>query len=53
MAGGGARKEELGRLKGETEALEQVAIEKECVDVLNEIEEARQVAEDENAATGE
>ena len=53
MAGGGARKEELGRLKGEAEALEQVAIEKECVDILNEIEKARQAAEAENAATGE
>ena len=34
-----------GRLKGEAEALEQVAIEKECTDILNEIEKARQAAQ--------
>ena len=53
MAGGGARKEELGRLKGQAEALEQVAIEKECVDILNEIEKARQAAQAENKAKDE
>ncbi|MFQ5443773.1 MAG: hypothetical protein ACE5EK_04055 [Nitrospinales bacterium] len=39
------KEEELGRLKGEYEALEQVAIEKEC-NVAAEIEEARRMQDE-------
>jgi len=39
------KEEELGRLKGEYEALEQAAIQKEC-DVAKEIEAARQMEEE-------
>ncbi len=39
------KEEELGRLKGEYEALETAAIQKEC-DVAAEIEEARRMAEE-------
>ena len=41
---GGDKKEELARLKGEFEALESVAIQKEC-SVVAEIEEGRKEAE--------
>ena len=43
---GGDKKEELSRLKGEYEALESVAIEKECTDILLEIEKAKKRQED-------
>ena len=36
--------EELGRLKGEAEALEQVATQQECVELLDMIEKAQQEA---------
>lgn len=39
------KEEELGRLKGEYEALERAAIEKEC-DVAAELDEARKMAEE-------
>lgn len=38
---GGNRKEELSRLKGEYEALERMAIEKNCTAILASIEESR------------
>ena len=45
MIGGGNRKEEIGRFKGEARALEEVATQKDCTDVLEEIERKRQEAE--------
>lgn len=38
---GGDKKEELARLKGEHEALESIAIEKQCTTVLADLEAAR------------
>lgn len=47
------KKEELGRLKGEYEALEQAAIQKECSSVIQELEAARRAAaEQDNKADG-
>ena len=40
------RKEELARLKGESEALEQVAIQKNCLTLLEQIERERKVGEE-------
>ncbi len=45
---GDDKKEELGRLKGEYEALEETAIQKEC-DVAAEIEANRKMAEERKA----
>ena len=45
FAGGGDRKEEISRYRGEAKALEEVAIQKDCTDVLEEIERKRQEAE--------
>ena len=42
---GGDKKEELGRLKGECEALEKCAIEKEC-SIVAELEDARKQKEE-------
>jgi hypothetical protein len=41
---GGDKKEELGRLKGEYDALEQAAIQKDCM-IASELREARQQRE--------
>jgi len=45
---GDDKKEEIGRLKGEYEALEQSAIQKEC-DVVKEIDAARKMEEERQA----
>jgi len=45
---GGEKKHELGRLKGEYEALEKTAIEKEC-NIAAELEEARKRKEENDA----
>ena len=41
LAGGGDRAEELARLKGESEALEQAAIQKNCTALVEQIEQER------------
>lgn len=49
LAAGDDREEEVARLKGEYEAIESAAIAKEC-DIAPELEEARRVREEEEAA---
>ena len=44
FAGGGDRKEEISRYRGEVKALEEVATQKDCTGVLEEIERKRQEA---------
>jgi len=46
LAGGNDRAEELGRLKGESEALEIAAIQKKCTVLLERIEAERKAAKD-------
>ena len=46
LAAGEDRKEELARLKGEADALEQSAINKQCTEVLAQIEEERKLLEE-------
>ena len=45
LAIGSDKEEELARLKGEFEAVERAAIDKECSDVVREIERVREEAE--------
>lgn len=51
LAAGENRKEELARLKGEADALEQTAINKQCHEVIAQIEEARKLHEEKEVAT--
>ena len=44
LMGGGDRAEELARLKGESEALEQAAIQKNCTALVEQIEREREHA---------
>ena len=44
LMGGGDRAEELARLKGESEALEQAAIQKNCTALVEQIEQQREQA---------
>ncbi|MDD9822056.1 MAG: hypothetical protein OXU98_04120 [Gammaproteobacteria bacterium] len=46
LAGGNDRAEELGRLKGELEALEVAAIQKKCTGLLERIEAERKAAKE-------
>ena len=45
MSGSGEHAQELARLKGEIEALRQVAVDKDCKDLLEEIERERRKQE--------
>ena len=47
MIGGGDRKEDIRRLKGEIRALEETAIEKNCTHVLKNIDRKRHEADEE------
>ncbi len=47
MSGGGKHAQELARLKGQVEALRQVAVDKGCTELLEEIERERRKQEKE------
>ena len=53
LAAGDDRAEELARLKGESGALEQAAIQKNCAQLVSEIEEERKRIEKKKAETKE
>ncbi len=44
LADGGDREQEVARLKGEVEAVEQAAIQKECEALVQQIEQEREAA---------
>lgn len=53
LAGGNDQKEQLGRLKGELEALESAAVEKKCAGFFTRLETERRNAEAKRAAEAE